>query len=335
MNSTDNIPLTSAEVGKLWTTYEGNSMAACVLKYFLKNVEDVDIKSLLELALHNSKSYVQTIKEIFTKEKFPTPVAFTDEDVNLNAPRLYSDRFYLNYLKYDVKAGMSVYSVAVPLMARLDISAFFTKCLLETTDLCNRINQTLLSKGLFVRPPVVPVPEKVEFITKQSFFNGYFGQVRPLQALAICHLYDNIQNSALTKAKQMGFSQVAKSQQAREYFLKAKSIANKQIDVFSSLLTAEDLPAPPSLDDEVTVSTVAPFSDKLMLFHTIESATMRARAYGNSLSFNARHDVAVTYARLVTEIGNLIEDGVNIMIDHQMLEEPPLAADRELLTTKA
>lgn len=335
MNSTDSIPLTSAEVGKLWAAYEGNSMAVCVLKYFLKNVEDSDIKSLLELALHNSESYVKMIKDIFTKEKFPIPVAFTDEDVNLNAPRLYSDRFYLNYLKYDVKAGMSVYSIAVPLMARLDLSEFFTKCLLETTDLCNRINQTLLSKGLFVRPPVVPVPEKVEFLSKQSFLNGYFEHVRPLQVLSIAHLYDNIQNSALTKAKQMGFSQVAKSQQAREYFLKAKSISDKQIDVFSSLLTSDDLPAPSSLDDEVTGSTVAPFSDKLMLFHTVESATMRARTYGNSLSFNARHDVAVTYARLLTEVGNLAEDGVNIMIDHQMLEKPPSAADRELLTTKA
>jgi hypothetical protein len=129
----------------------------------------------------------------------------------------------------------------------------------------------------------------------------------------------------------MGFSQAAKSQQVREYLVRAKSIATKQIDVFDSLLKADNLPAPLTLDDQVTASNIPPFSDKLMVFHAIESAAIRVRAYGNSLSLNARHDVSIVYARFLAEIGNFAEDGANIMIEHGWLEQPPEAVDREAL----
>ena len=45
------IKLTSAEMGKLWVTYVGNTMAKCVLRYYLQHVDDEDIKKVLENAL--------------------------------------------------------------------------------------------------------------------------------------------------------------------------------------------------------------------------------------------------------------------------------------------
>ncbi len=54
----------------------GNTMAVCVLQYFLKHVEDTEIKTILEHALNSSQKYVQTIKDIFVKEKFPGPPWF-------------------------------------------------------------------------------------------------------------------------------------------------------------------------------------------------------------------------------------------------------------------
>lgn len=331
MHTKENLPLTSAEMGKLWATYMGNSLAICVLQYFLKNVQDAEIKLILEQALSTSQKYIQVIKDIFVKENYPLPHGFTNEDVNLTAPRLFMDPFYLYYLRYNVKAGISIYATAVPLMARADVSEFFTNCLKETIDLCNLINKTLLAKGLFVRPPYIPVPDQVEFVHKQSYFNGFFGHVRPLHALAITHIYDSMEDNAVSKAKEMGFSQVTKSQKVMKYLLKAKSIATKHLDVFDSLLKADNLPAPMTLDDMVTNSTISPFSDKLMVFHAIESAAIRVRAYGNSLSFNARHDVSIDYVRMLLDIGNLAEDGAHILIDHGWLEQPPAAIDRNTL----
>lgn len=40
--------LTSTEMGKLWATYTGNTMAKCVLSYFLQHIDDKDIKKVVK-----------------------------------------------------------------------------------------------------------------------------------------------------------------------------------------------------------------------------------------------------------------------------------------------
>src|SRR5690606_19381568 len=100
-----------AEMGKLWAVYEGNTMGRCVLKYFLENVNDDVVKGVLESALKLDESLLHSIENIFKEGNFPIPVGFTDEDVNLGAPRLFHDDFYLHYLQYLGKAGLSIYSV--------------------------------------------------------------------------------------------------------------------------------------------------------------------------------------------------------------------------------
>lgn len=42
--------LTSAEMGKLWAVYMGNTMSKCVISYYLQHVNDKDIKEILKNA---------------------------------------------------------------------------------------------------------------------------------------------------------------------------------------------------------------------------------------------------------------------------------------------
>ncbi|NIK69966.1 MULTISPECIES: DUF3231 family protein [unclassified Paenibacillus] len=324
--------LTSAEVGKLWATFMGNSMARCVLRYFQQNVDDADIRNVLNEALQLADRLTQTVKDIFTREGHPVPVGLTDDDVNLKAPRLYADEFYLHYLKYTGKAGISIYGIAVPLMSRQDIREFFTDCLKSTINLINDVNDLLDAKGLLVKPPYIPVPDKIDFIKKQRYLDGFFGDIRPLQSLEITHIYDNVQNNATSCAVLVGFCQAAKLDQVRNYFKRGKDIALKQYDILTKLLHKEDLPTHPLMNHLVTDSTVSPFSDKLMLTHKIDMFAMRVRTYGNALAFSARHDVSATFARLIMEVGNYVEDGANTMIDLGWMEQPPQAADRKSLT---
>ncbi|RTE10914.1 DUF3231 family protein [Paenibacillus whitsoniae] len=323
--------LTSAEQGKLWATYTGNTMCICVLSYMLNHVEDLEIRKVLEDGLSLSKQFVQSIKEIFVHEDYPIPKGFSEEDVNVNAPRLFQDEFYLHYLKYVGKAGASLYAIGVPLVTRSDVRTFFTQCLDSTTKFLNEVNITLIKKGFMSKPTFIPYPKNVEFIKKQSYLNGFFGDIRPLQALEITHLFDNIENNATSKAVLIGFSQVAQTKEARDYFQRGKEIANKHYEIFSKMLQKENLSSPPIFDPLVTTSTIAPFSDKLMMFHKLDMFAMRIRAYGNALSMCARHDVAEKLGRLTLEVGNFVEDGANIMIEHGWLEQPPQAADRDAL----
>ncbi|MED4761612.1 DUF3231 family protein, partial [Priestia megaterium] len=41
-----------------------------------------------------------------------------------------------------------------------------------------------------------------------------------------------------------------------------------------------------------------------------------------------RRDLSVDYARMITEMGLLAEDGANLLIDNGWMEQPPTATDR-------
>ncbi|MEC0270526.1 DUF3231 family protein [Paenibacillus anseongense] len=325
--------LTSAEMGKLWATYMGNSMSKCILSYYLQHVEDGEIKTLLENALNLCVEFIKTTKDIFNKENFPIPNGFSEEDVNLGAPRLFEDIYYVHYLKYVCKAGMSIYNVAVPLVYRMDVKNFFIYCMDSTMALMGQINDILMNKGLISKPPIIPAPDKVEFV-HQGFLNGFLGHVRPLHALEIAHLYDNIENNATSKALIMAFSQVVKSEKIRKLFIEGKDLTHKSIEQYMEKLHNENLPSPSFLDHLVTTSTFSPFSDKLMLFHKIDMFSMKIRAFGNSAAVNGRHDMGVIYAKSLMKISSFVEEAAKIMIENGWMEQPPFAVNRDKIASE-
>lgn len=320
-------------MGKLWVAYTGNTMATCVLSYYLQHVEDRDIKKVVAKALKLSEKLVNNIRDIFMQEKFPVPIGFTSEDVNLGAPRLFADEFYLHYLKYTSKAGMSIYAIAIPpIMTRKDTRNLFIETFHETEKLINEVNDTLMKKGFYTPPPQIPIPEKVDFISKQNYLNGFFGDIRSLHALEIAHLYDDNENNTASKALLIGFSQVAKNEKVKKFMLKGKEITANHIEACSQMLNKEHLPTQPLLDDLVTTSNFAPFSDKLMLWHKIDMFSMKIRSYANAASLNGRRDLGVMHGRFMVDIGKYVQSGANIMIDHGWMEQPPKATNRKELT---
>ncbi|WP_071394571.1 DUF3231 family protein [Bacillus tuaregi] len=326
-----NVELTSVELGKLWATYTGNTMAKCVLGFYLRHIDDEDIKKVLENALELCETIIDKIFDVYKQENIPVPIGFTEEDVNSDAPRLFSDRFYLHYLKYTCKAGMNIYSTAIPLIVRNDIRDFYIDILQATTKLVSQVNDLLMEKGYFVKPPIIPIPDKVELVKKQGYLNGFFGNIRPPHALEITHLYDDIENNVTSKALLIGFSQTAKFEEVQRFLLRGKDITTKHIESCAQHLHRDHLPSPPLLDDVVTTSTYAPFSDKLMIWHKIDMFSMKIRAYANALSLNGRKDLGAMYAKFLADIGLFVEDGANIMIDHGWMEKVPQAVDREKL----
>ncbi|MBS4214773.1 DUF3231 family protein [Bacillus sp. FJAT-29953] len=321
-------PLTTFEMGKLWATYTGNSMSIQILSYFLQHCEDEEIKTLLENGLALSKDFIQRIEGFFNKDNFPIPSGFTKDDVNLGAPRLYADEFYVHYLKYAAKAGMSLYAVAVPLVLREDIREFFIYCNQCATVLLGQINNVLMGKKLIANPPIIPTPDGIDKIDKQSYLNGYFGEVRPLQALEIIHLWDNIETNTTSMALLLGFHQIVKDEKIKALFKRGLTMTDKAVKQYKEKLHIEHIQSPAFLDHLVTPSTYPPFSDKIMLFHKVDMFAMKIRSFGNSLAVTARRDIDMLYARTLINIGLFVDDGMNILIDKGWLESPPKAYDR-------
>ncbi|WP_449537661.1 DUF3231 family protein [Ferdinandcohnia sp. Marseille-Q9671] len=329
---TTNEKLTSAEMGKLWAVYMGNSMSICVLSYYQQHVEDSEIREILIKAESICKKIINDITNVYNKEGFPIPIGFdVKKDVNLGVPRLFDDEFYLHYLKYVAKAGLSLYSTAIPMMLRKDIRDMIIEFDKETINLLVSLNETLEKKGYLTKPPVIPVPEEVTFVEKQTYLNGFWGDKRPLHALEIAHLYDNLENNVTSKGLLLAFSQSASHKKVREFMHRGKEITMGHIKDCMEKLHSGGVPAHPLLDDLVGSSTVAPFSDKLMLFHKIDMFSMKIRSYANAMSLNGRRDLGMMYGKFILDVGRYVEDGANIMIDEHWMEKPPHAIDREAL----
>jgi len=329
------IRLTAGELAQLWIQYLNDSSSICILSFFLEKAEDEEIKPIIQFALELSKSHVEKITAILTEEKNVVPNGFSlGEDVDLAAPRLYSDSFVLNFLNQMAKVGLTSYAGSVAASVREDIRSYYMDCLDETMQLYKKSTDLLLSKGLFIRSPSLPNLEKVEFVKKQWFMLDVFGEKRPLTAAEVDNLFANLQRNALGVAALTGFSQVAQDKDVKQFFLKGLEIGNKHIKLFRSKLEESKLPAPMGWDSEITNSTAYTFSDKLMLFFTSGLITLSVGYYGTAISQSPRGDISAMYNRLSLEVQLYAEDGANIMIKNGWLEQPPMASDRDELIRK-
>jgi spore coat protein CotF len=324
--------LTASEISSTWSSYQNNTFSTCILKYFLANVEDEEVKSILEFAFTIAEKSVQTNREILQKNDQPIPVGFTSEDVSPMAPRLYSDTFYLYFIKNMSKVGVSIYGVALATAAQSDVRRFLSQAISSTTELYNKTADVLLKKGLFIRPPYVSAKDGVDFIDKRSYLGGILTlNKRPLNVIEITHLHANAETNIVGQTLLTGLAQVAKSQKVREYCFRGKEIAKKHIELFSSLLIQDDLSASTAWDVEISNSTTAPFSDKLIMFQTALLNASGISNYATASAASMRMDIASDYARLSVEIAQFALDGAKILIDNGWLEQPPQTADRKKL----
>lgn len=334
MQDKTKIRLTSAEMAMLWTQYINDTVSVCVNSHFLAKVEDEEVSPIIEFALKGSKRNIDYLNDLFTREKFPVPIGFTNQDVDVNAPKIFSDTFVLMYLRNMSVLGMAAAGLAIGLITRPDVVKFFKNVLNIAVELQDLTRNLMLKQGTYIRPPYISTPDKVDFVEKQKFLTGFFGETRPLTAQEITMLFNNVQTNAIGKTLILGFAQTAKSKEVKQYFLRGKQIAQKHMDLFSEILKKEDLPAPMTWDTSLTDSTTPVFSDKLMMFHVSAMIAAGIGNYGASMSGSPRRDLGLRYASLIPEIALYAEDGANIMIKNGWLEEPPQADNRGHLIKK-
>jgi hypothetical protein len=331
METQHHIDLTATEMANLWSVYMAESMSVCINKYFLEKVEDTEVRETLLLSQKLAKSFFEKAKGILEEEKMPIPFGFTDEDVNPSAPRLFSDTFFLRYVKHESQIGIATYGLALSLSTREDIRTYLNECLSQLQELYNKVVNVMLSKGVYVRGPIIAIPQKAEYVQKQTFLKGFFGETRPLTAIEIAHIARNIESNSIGQRWNMGLSQVAHSKEVRQHMLRGKEIAAKHVEVLSEMLKKDDIPVPSTWDSVVTESTVPPFSDKLMMFQVSMLSSGGIGNYGVGLGASNRRDIGVIYTRLIAEVTQYAEDGLNIMIDNSWYEQPPQAVDRKAI----
>ncbi|NRD78493.1 DUF3231 family protein [Bacillus sp. BRMEA1] len=319
--------LTSSEIANLWIAYIDMNAMVIKLKYVLKIMEDTEIRPIIEKTNQVSESSLNQLKQIFNKENFAMPLGFTEADVNLAAPRLFSDTFFLVFLQNKMDMNLNAYSMALSHATRPDIRHFFQECLTTSIQIFNEATDMMLAKGIYVRPPFIPTPKSVDMTERQSFLSGWLGNKRPLTAIEIDQLFFSISRNALGHALLLGYSQVAKSKEVREHMRRGADIAKKHVEIFSKILLEEDIPAPMIWSRKIEDTTISPFSDKLLMFEVAGTTEAGIGYYGRSLSAAQRRDLGAHYLKAITDSLLFGEDAANITIKNAWLEEPPQAID--------
>ncbi|WP_428912428.1 DUF3231 family protein [Niallia sp. Krafla_26] len=332
MDNEKQIRLTATEISQLWAQFLNDSASVCILTYFLEKAEDEEIKPVIEYALELSEKHIKKLTSIFIEEKNAVPHGFKiEEDVDLHAPRLFSDNYVLSFINQMSMIGLTTYSASLSGSSRSDITDFYMECNIETMELFKMSKDLLLSKGLYNMSPYLPNLERTDYVKKQRFVWDIIGEKRPLLASEISNLFSNIQRNALGAATLMGFCQVAQEKKVKQFFMRGIEIATKHIKLFGKKLEDSYLPVPTNWASEVTSSSVYSFSDKLMMFFTTGLIGLSIGYYGTAIAQSPRVDIGVMYSRLMVEIQLYSEDGSNIMINNKWLEQPPMALDRDEL----
>ena len=320
--------LSAWELSQLWSIYQANSSMQCILQYFVSQAQDPEIKTMLNDALNAIPPQLSTMIKIFNSVGFPIPHGFSDEDVEPNAKRLYSDSLMLTYLRLFNKFGLVKLAHALPLAMRPDVREYLNSALVTAQNLLNKTEDLIAKKGMAVKPPYTPIPDRVIYVTDQSYYGGLFGKQRPMNILELTHVFERLESKISEGAILLGFCQIAKDEKVKAYASKGVNVYDKRIARLTSVLKDEDLPVPLQWRSEVTDSTESPFSDRLILFHIMSSIAFSVTASGFALGNCTRTDLLALFAKAILDLQSFGKDGFDLMIEKGWMEEIPLTADR-------
>lgn len=324
--------LTAAELSALWYQYMGDSMAICVYKYFLKIVENEEIRSILQLAFQVAESQISKIAEFLKQVNYQPPNGFSENDVNLNAPRLFSDQFLLFYSYIMTIHGLTAYSLAITVSERNDVQNYFLECTVTSKDLFQKIVNVAKTHPGYSSVPSVPAQVGDKFYNSTGFISNLIGDKRPLSASEIGNLFFNSKKTGFVRSLSIAFGQVAELEEVRNFMWKNVKLAGKDAESFDAILQKDNLPIPMRWDAEITDSTVSPFSDKLMMFHAAFLVNTALSYYGAAIGSSLRTDVILNYRSVFNHAMQAGALCYNILVDHGWMEKQPEAVDRKFLT---
>jgi hypothetical protein len=315
--------LSSAELANLWKVYMIENLLIPYKIPMINTCQDEEVKSVLLFALELSKKCVHQIENVYRQENHVLPIGFRKEDMNSEAPALFTDNFYLLYIHEMAKLGFRIGSQVIEITDRNDILDIFYNMLNDYKDLYRRTLNLLISKDLYPHSPKLPIPQKVDFINEQSYLTGWFGKKRPLNAEEIVRVHSTADRNAISQALLLGFSKVVKDEEIKKYIERGIKNTNQIIDDMHQILINENLNMTKIYDNEVSDSTVSPYSDRLILFHVAQMGAGSIGIYGSDLGSVLRKDIGMKYVKMMGEALLYGEDGINLLIKKGWIEEPP------------
>ncbi len=315
----------SSEIGILWMTYQQQTMLMRMLDYFINKADDGEAKEIMKEISDEINPYTDKIVTIFQKEKVPVPVGFTSEDVNIDVPKLYDNGFDIMFLRLIKKISMGMHALNLTMAYRKDITEMFRELSVITQRCYDKCTQYLLIKGLLQTSPYVSVQKSVEFVKDTKYLGGLnpISGKRSLNTVEIAHIYHAIESNVTGMNMIFGFAQCAQNNDVRKYFTKGGELAKGIVKELNEIFLENNLQIPATAGGNVTTSTLAPFSDKIMMYCVSLFCSFSIGGNSVGTAFSLRNDLPAKMSILLKDIFEYAHEGAKIMIKHGWMEEPP------------
>ncbi|MEH7223653.1 DUF3231 family protein [Bacillus sp. JJ1566] len=325
------LELTATEVSNIWSSFLMNSMKQRLFEYFFETTEDSKIKQVIEKVLNQSRKNINELTDIFVKENLNVPLGFTDEDVRVDATKVFSDTYILTFCFDLTHLSMSTYPSAISDCTRKDIRKHFQDNIAFSVNIQNEIVDLMISNGTYLKPPQVAIDSEVEFANNFMYLNGFFGGSRPLNTAEIANISRVIHRAQFSKMVFVTFSKLAPTKGLKQHFGKGRDGIEKVLDSLQEILEKENIPISASGDYQISNVEISPFSEKLMLFFVntclgIFCFTMVNQALTSSL----RTDIVSKLEKISDDMKKYYGMGLLLAIKEKWFEQPPQAVDRKV-----
>src|SRR5699024_3133202 len=315
----------SSELGALWVTYQKKTMILRYLEYFIEVSEDKKAKNLMSGLWKKLHPKVEELHTMIQAEGAAVPIGFTQEDVNLDAPRLYENGFDIMFSRVLKKISLAMYALHITTSYREDIVKLYMDIIQITQSYYNHFTQYLLEEDILPRPNYITMPKSVDYITDKNYTKGtnLFGHKRPLNTVEFSYLYQTIEVNITGMQLMASFAQCVKEKELQKYLTKGKELSKEIINEVGKILLQNDIQPPATPGGTVTNSTTAPFSEKLMMMTIFFFCNISLGSQSYGANFSMRNDLNANLALKAKDIYQYAREGLTIMINNGWMEEPP------------
>jgi hypothetical protein len=330
--------ITSSELGTLWLTYQEKTMILRVLEYFIEKADDENAKDIMTNLYGEINLYVGKIKDTLQNEGAVIPIGYSSQDVNKEVPKLYDNGFDIMFVRLLKEISMGLHSLNLTMSYREDIVMIYKDLTAITQNYYNLCTQYLLEKGMLARPPYVSMPSSVEFVKDKNYLSGLainpFTEKRTLNTVEVAHLHHSIESNITGMQMITGFAQCANDGEVKKFFNEGAELAKGIIKELIETLLESGIQIPQPSGGNATRSTVAPFSDKLMMYCTSLFCSFSMGSSSLGTAFSLRNDLPAKMTIFMKDIFEYAHKGGKIMIKNGWMEEPPQMEERKEIIKK-
>ncbi|SFC36044.1 Protein of unknown function [Bacillus sp. OV322] len=317
--------MSSAEVGILWMTYHKKTMILRIVDYFIETSDDQKAKALMQGLVKKLNPMVDEISALLKKDGAAVPIGFTMEDVNLEAPNLYEQGFDITFCRILKEISMGMYALHTTLSYREDIIMFYKKLTDITQTYYNLFTQYLLDNRILPAPNFTEMPTSNEYITDTSYMKGtnLLGHKRPLNTIEFGLLFHSLETNITGMQLMKSFAQCTKDEEAKKYFIKGQNLTKEIIKGTENILLENNVQPAAASGGVVTTSTIAPFSDKMMVFCCYLLGGFSIGSQGFANAFVLRNDIIAKSGIYTKDVYGYVLEGAKLMMSKGWMAEPP------------